>query len=86
MAKGPQTFKVDTNVPIPPGRGAVVYPFLDMKPGDSFFVPARGDAKDIARTQYRLSAAAAKFRKREGSHLRFTTRRGARRTACVAGG
>lgn len=36
------TIKIDRNVPIPIGtRGPAAYPWDDMQPGDSFFVPGK---------------------------------------------
>lgn len=36
------SIKIDKNVPVPSGkRGPAAYPWDDMQPGDSFFVPGK---------------------------------------------
>lgn len=41
-------FRIEKNVPIPPkgaGKRRVKFPFREMKPGDSFLVPAKSPAE-----------------------------------------
>jgi len=66
VAAGKNGFVLEANVPVPTikrgGRGGEVYPFDDMAPGHSFFVPADADkpnpAKSLAST---VSSATARY-------------------------
>ncbi len=55
------SFKIETGLPIPAkkkGQGPIpVYPFAEMKTGDSFFVPSP-DGEEPKRTAKRISGAA----------------------------
>lgn len=68
------SFTIDKNVPVPAstaGRGPT-YPFAAMQIGDSFFVPATGEA--VKKRAAGLSrAASAHAKKNEGR--KYTTRK-----------
>ncbi len=68
------SFTIDKNVPIPAstaGRGAI-YPFAAMEPGDSFFVPATGEA--LKKRAASLSRAASMHAKKHEGR-KYTTRK-----------
>lgn len=45
-------YEIEKNVPVPRGtQGGVVYPFREMQPGDSFFVP-KEKAESAKRSAY----------------------------------
>jgi hypothetical protein len=58
-------FQLRDNVPVP---GATIYPFADMKAGQSFHIP-----NGISVTS--LRTAASQFAKRKGNGVKFTIRR-----------
>lgn len=65
-------YRVESGVPMPAPRCPVdVYPFLDMKRGDSFLIPCE-EAK-AKRIQSRVWTAARNFGKRNGG-CKFITR------------
>ena len=68
------TFRVETGIPCPPARGPKNhYPFMDMPPGSSFFVPCPDDRRGAVAS--RISSSAGAFVRREGGKLKFATRR-----------
>jgi hypothetical protein len=64
-------FEIEKDIPVPPARNKVTYPFADMEVGDSFFVPC--DPDGVLKTERRVSAAAAQYRRRMS--VKFVTRR-----------
>lgn len=73
--------KIESNIPIPArtytGGRAMSYPFDELQPGQSVFIP--GDEA----TQRAAISSAASWRKRRGGTLQITTR--ANQTAVVNG-
>lgn len=70
------TFQIDKSVPIPPltRPSARLYPFDEMRPGDSFFVSTK-DAGERIRKRQTISSAARKWSKERGAdRTLFTTR------------
>lgn len=70
------TFQIDTSVPIPPltRPSRRVYPFDEMKVGDSFFVSTK-DAGERIRKRQTVASAARKWSKEQGEEPPvFTTR------------
>lgn len=57
IAKRAVRFSVEKGVPVPaPRSGVCPYPFLDMAPGDSFFVPAdKSTVKQLRNSIYNRS-------------------------------
>jgi hypothetical protein len=63
-------FQLRDNVPVP---GPAIYPFADMKAGQSFHIP-----DGVSLTS--LRAAASQFARRKGNRVKFTIRREPRGT------
>lgn len=75
------TFKIERNIPIPSiinnrGGKSPIYPFCQMKVGDSFLIP--WEAKHPVRQSLfiklirsRINVASAHYRKRHNSKARF---------------
>ncbi|MDP3327718.1 hypothetical protein [Parvibaculum sp.] len=66
-------FKVEHGIEIPAETrpNARLYPFGDMQPGDSFFVPAK-DAAERMRRRQSVAAAARKFATTSGEPASMT--------------
>lgn len=68
---------IERDVPLPsPARGGrpPIYPFRDMKVGDSFYIPAPDGPDDLAKTAYRAYYAVQGVRK-GNRELHFAVRR-----------
>lgn len=67
------TFKIESGVPVPPRTGRTIYPFREMKPGDSFALPLNGGGPAVQKLMMRrVISAAQTFTRRYGPH--FTVR------------
>jgi hypothetical protein len=68
-------YRIEKNVPITTVlRGTIIYPFADMKRGDSFLVPATGEP-ELKRAGNSLHRQVRMFLGRFGQEYEFTTRR-----------
>jgi hypothetical protein len=54
-------YEIEKNVPVPPRKKVTVYPFHQMKKGDSFFIPVKGKKAQESR---RRSATAAAYKQK----------------------
>lgn len=70
MSKG--RFKIDKEVPVPPRPRTWRYPWENMEPGDSFFMPCKPE--DAERVGNRAWTAGEAFAKRRGLDWKFTVR------------
>ena len=62
VEKGKTMFQVEKNVPFPPKRvGVSIYPFAQMRKGDSFLIPAKTKEEKQARRKA-VTAAAYKWK------------------------
>jgi hypothetical protein len=61
--------QIDHNIPMPTPSSPEGYPFADMQPGDSFFVPA-GSAGCVKLRVY-VNAAATRYRKASGHDIKL---------------
>lgn len=61
--------QIDHNIPMPTPSAPEGYPFADMQPGDSFFVPA-GRA-GCAKLRVYVNAAATRYRKASGHNIKI---------------
>lgn len=61
--------KIDHNVPMPATCSSKGYPFADMQPGDSFFVPAGITGCGKLRTY--VNAAVTRYRKASGHDIKL---------------
>jgi hypothetical protein len=56
-------FKIEKNIPVPANRnrGTSIYPFKEMKKGDSFFIPVKGE-KEQQNRRKAVTASAYKHK------------------------
>ena len=62
------TIKIDKGIPFPLAGVRTIYPFRDLEPGDSFFVPGK--------TTTRLAGSVSSAKKRLGIRLACRTENG----------
>lgn len=83
-------YPLESGIPIPESnfgkkKREALYPFAEMHPGNSFFVPCTEE--EASKTASRVSGAITAHKRRSGTANNFLTRRveGGFRVWCVAG-